>query len=103
MRKLYRYEYDDFTYQLRVDEFNIIKETRCGVWIQKYSWSLTHKKFVNMHATKRFAWETKEEALKSFIARKTRQVEILENELNRAKSGLFLAQEQNNLNSVKAN
>jgi hypothetical protein len=98
MSKNYLYRYEDQTYSAGVDQFDnvlpgydlkillhkyqIIKETSKGVWIKK---DYTKDKFVLLTARKKFACRTKEEALKSFIARKSRQIKILSDQLDRAK------------------
>lgn len=59
-------------------EFLIIKHTKCGVWIEG-------PKFINLQRNKTFACLTKEEAVVSFLARKTRQIKILSAQLEQAK------------------
>jgi len=53
------------------------------------------KKFVLTGATKRFACPTKEEALKSFKARKRRQISILEAQAKHAREALHKAEGRN--------
>jgi len=67
-------------------EYLILRETRCGFWIS-YPNS-KGEKFILKKARKRFAWPAKEEALKSFIARKRSQIRILESQLRSANSAL---------------
>lgn len=72
---------------LRLEEYEIIKETPCGFWIRT-----SHgDKFVNMQARKKFACASKEDALASYIARKNKQVKILNGQLKKARLGLALA------------
>ena len=106
--KLYRYrdvqfgscdEYENIIstrVAVEVMEFDVVKETRCGAWIH-YGCQLfqpdvipprSELKFVNFRCRKQFACRTKEEALASFVARKQRQISILNAKLRRAKEAL---------------
>ncbi len=67
--------------RLYLHEYPVIKETREGIWIDRYG----KKKFILLSARKKFACFSKEEALESFIARKERQIDILESRLSQAK------------------
>jgi len=91
---LYRYEvrFDhwlDIPY-LFCTRYKILKETKCGVWIETGKFDWNRKKFVKLkHSNgvkvrKRFAQPTEKEALKSFIMRKRRQIGILEAQLEQA-------------------
>jgi hypothetical protein len=51
-------------------------------------------KFVLLTAKKQYACATKEEALTSFLARKERQIKILEANLERAKRALALGKKE---------
>ncbi|RLI66843.1 MAG: hypothetical protein DRO67_00270 [Candidatus Asgardarchaeum californiense] len=109
----YLYRYEEIRYSLGVNYFDnpypgyrlavhcnkykIIKRTPKGAWIRyctgfpefdKYE----NKKFVLLTARKKFACETKEEARKSFIARKKRQIEILKAYLEQAETSLYIAE-----------
>ena len=116
--KYYRYSdpllfevnvYDSLN-NLRLEEYEVIKETRCGKWIRfpdhdKYLYDplkyIEGKKFIlekswYKHTTnKRFAWPTKEEALISYIARKEKQIRLLENQLECTKVYLQIAKNTN--------
>jgi hypothetical protein len=97
------YRYDDRTY-VCIDEWGeaygsgdtsvecrsypLLKKTTKGAWIG----DKIYKKWVSNTSKKRFAYPTKEEALKSFILRKKRQINILEKRLDRAKIAINLAQ-----------
>lgn len=90
---LYRYEgvnkqppIDDFgdinpiplsqrTLWLKCDEYQIIRRTPKAAWIDLKDGT---KKLVKFTTSKQWAWETKELALKSYIARKDRQIIILD-------------------------
>ena len=76
MKKLFRYT-EDFSYEdysdskkLRLMQFETVKETLCGYWIEYNS----KRKFVLKGTGKRFAYESQNLALDSFIIRKQRQI-----------------------------
>lgn len=93
--KFYRYEGLVFEGGPRIIEevFHLVKETPCGYWIHhqpNYNTAIKNlvfakfwekPKWVSKTTRKRFAYPTQEEALKGFVARKVRQVEILEYKL----------------------
>jgi hypothetical protein len=68
------------------DEFEVIKETQCGVWID-----VGRKRFVKSNTTKKFAHVNKDDAMTSFIKRKEKQISILANQLDKAKEAHKLA------------
>lgn len=90
--KFYRYNGINF-YEGRskvdLDIFFLIKETPKGYWIGN-DW--LEKKWVSGKTRKRFAYPTKKEALNSFIARKKRQIKILDSQLHNAKIYLDVAE-----------
>lgn len=65
--------------------FTVKKRTPKGVWIAS-DWG--ERRFVLATATKRFACATREEALVSFIARKTIQASIYRHRMNKAEDVL---------------
>jgi hypothetical protein len=75
--------------RLYLDSYPILKFTRCGCWIDIGS----RKKFVNLDKNKKWAHDSLEDAMISFIARKKRQAFILRNQLVRAEASLFLKAE----------
>lgn len=75
---------------IRLYKFPVLKETPQGVWID----TGLEKKWINLSARKKYACLTEEEAKESFIARKKRQIRILESQLNRAHSALSLAKNE---------
>jgi hypothetical protein len=116
--KLYRYE--DVHYSAGVDEYDnplpggsvcvelreypIIKRTPKGVWISEcWTWSATipfpgqetrqdrGERFVLLSARKRFAAETKEQALEDYKARKRAQIRILKARVQAAECALRAA------------
>jgi len=70
-------------------QFNLIKETNCGYWIQR---EMGDKKWVSKTSRKRYAYPSKEEALKGFVARKFRQISILTAQLGNAKSAMAIGE-----------
>lgn len=70
--------------------FEVLGETPCGYWIKLFYWG-DDKKWVSKVARKRFAYPSEQEAMRSFKARKRRQIEILEGQLNHARQALHLA------------
>jgi len=80
---------------VKLRRYRVVKETPCGAWIDGYyhsDWVITCKKrFVNLKSQKKFATVTKEEALKQFIYRKSKQVSILSGQLDLVKAALELA------------
>ena len=79
----------DYTYvKVYLGKYFIIKKTAKGIWINY----LGTKKFILLSARKKFACLTSEEAIESYIARKERQIRILSNQLNNAKSALSQAE-----------
>jgi hypothetical protein len=99
------YRYVDRMYASSIDEFDnpsgppsvgvtlkkylIIRRTPKGAWIDDYGL----ERFVLLTAHKKFACETPEEALQSFIARKERQLLILGNKTKIAQLALRLARD----------
>lgn len=110
--KFYRYEHfafrDPYGFSIISDItekiFHLVKETPCGWWIHEIAgyanmddrwkefWG--KPKWVSKTARKRYAYPTREEALTSFIARKRRQIEIMETELEGARLALAMAEEK---------
>lgn len=86
--KLYRYDAhftgSDWNTQVHVHcyDFNVIRETPCGYWIENFSALLP--KWVSKTGKKRYAYPTKDEARASYYARKQRQVTILTEQLHQA-------------------
>lgn len=70
--------------RVHLAEYTIKKFTPCGAWI-RYG---TKDKFVNFKTKKKFACITPKEALESFLARKAKQIQILQNQLERATEAL---------------
>lgn len=96
--RFYRYEQIELENgpQLSEREFQLLKETPCGWWIGYPLGSITplgpDKWWVSKTTRKRFAYPTRKEALENFIARKRRQVAILNYQLERAGQAWELAE-----------
>jgi hypothetical protein len=99
-------DYSSFVKVVELIQFPVIKRTECGVWIQmpdgefingvyqlKKKFILEQYSYNKTKTNKRFAWATKEEALISYIKRKEKQIWILENQLERAKTFLSYAKD----------
>ena len=79
--KLYRYDWD-----LILRRFKVIKETPCGYWVEVDMFERpSGRRWTSKHSVSRFAYPSKEEALDNFIARKRRQIKILEGNLEDAR------------------
>jgi hypothetical protein len=78
---------------LSYEQYHVIRKTPKGVWISTPYMNKKGKKFILDNATKRFAYPTKEEALNSFIHRKSRYLSILRSRMEDAQSALEAAQE----------
>ena len=83
---------------LRLLEFRVVKKTPCGFWIYD-DWQV-RKRFVLSNPRKQFASTTKDEAYKSFKARKKRQIRILEGQLQHARVALNLAEQGRTIEST---
>ena len=77
-----REEYGTTAPRLEMHFYFVTKRTPKGAWIGN--------QFVLLSASKRFACNTVEEAIESFIARKRKQIKILEAQLSRAQTELNL-------------
>lgn len=77
-------EYDRWYPITKVEhrKFEVLKHTSKGVWLREHP--MVMPKFVLRDARKRFACPTIEEALESFIARKTKQASIYRNRMVKA-------------------
>ena len=94
MTVLYRYETYGFNSSeigLWLYEFAPIKETPKGWWLSRDGHGWKKDKWVAKQGIKRFAYDTKELALKSFIKRKRKMLEILESNLKQTKAAYDLA------------
>ena len=74
---------------VHLHSFRVTKETPCGVWLDSFG----GRRFVLRDARKRFACPTKEEAIESFRARKTKQLRILQKRIRHVERCLTLVSE----------
>jgi hypothetical protein len=89
-------EYDDIgpTYvKLYLRKYKVSKVTPKGVWLS-YFFVGGLCRFVLLDARKRFAHRTREDALESFIARKAKQIRILEKQLEHVRSAVWQAERE---------
>ena len=94
--KFYRYTDIRYTDGVRVhlNEFNLVKETPKGYWIKHdWDWDDSDKRWVSKDGKNRYAYPTKKEAMVNFLARKKRQIEILEYKLNDARMALYYGEQ----------
>ena len=74
--KFYRYDgypHDVTSFKYLLSSHDLIKETPCGYWVE-FLWCKAGRKWVSKTSVKKFAYLTKEEAFKSYIARKEKQL-----------------------------
>lgn len=83
---LYRFDGGMIDNRLEVVEFQVLRETPKGYWINLAygGYMMKSEKWVSKISRKRFAYPTKDEALDSFIARKKKQIQILKYQLGKA-------------------
>ena len=89
LKVLYRAEplmYTNRMLEIFYEEYTILKHTPKGVWIEHPQYGHTKGKFVLLSGKKRFAYPTKEEALKSLYYRKKRQLIYLKNQVEVAET-----------------
>lgn len=73
-------------------KFRILKRTPKGAWIYVGDYINQEKKFILLTAYKQFACEGKTLALRSFIARKKRQIGLYLSRVKDAKEALAIAE-----------
>ncbi len=91
--------YDDSSWadgtELFLREFETVKETECGHWVKEVRFGYVDEdeksRFVLKLSKKRLCYLTKEEALKSYMKRKERQILIQTGQINKAKRMLGIA------------
>lgn len=96
--KLYRFEIS-YNNKPEVWEYDIVKETPCGYWINDWRFKNAHEinsiltHWVSKTNYKRYAYPTQQEALESYIKRKEKHIEYLNKSLIRAKDTIKKAKE----------
>ena len=78
---------------VRLNRYPVIKETPEGWWIYRNWWFRTGKRWVSKTARGAWAKDTEEKALTGYIARKARQISILEWQLEHAQEAWKIARE----------
>lgn len=73
-----------------VRKYEVVKVTKCGVWVTMQPFGGDDRRFILLSATKRLAQPTLEAAVTSFKARKDRQISILNAQINRAEVARLL-------------
>lgn len=72
--------------ELHLEMYPVLKWTRCGAWINLHG----TRRFVNLQARKKFACASQSAAHESYVARKRRQIRILQAQIRKAETGLKL-------------
>jgi hypothetical protein len=92
LEKYYSYEfkpYDEYGPfdKLYIKEYRVVKKTKKGVWIKSINpWGLGYEQhFVLNDSRKKYAYQTKEQALFNFIKRKEIQIRYTERNLRNEK------------------
>lgn len=75
-----------------VYKYEVIKETKCGVWIA-LNRHAGKKRFVNLNSVKKYAYPTLKEAREGYLQRKKAQVRICTSKLELAWKALELAEQ----------
>ncbi len=84
--------------KLSLDKYPVLKRTPKGAWIRHYG-PFSSRKFVLLTARRKFACDTKADALESFIARKESHIRHLRARLTTAEKALQLGQAKLKLQS----
>lgn len=103
--QFFRYEWQEYAYHdydgelipspypnptLELRAYDLLKETEKGYWIGYKGFSF--KKWIPKKSKRRYAYPTKEEALKNFITRTKRRVNILQRQIECCKISISLAE-----------
>jgi hypothetical protein len=88
---LWRIEFGESDPRLEASWYEVKKRTKKGAWIGSIG---PHGRFVLLSANEKFACETITDAIKSFEARKKKQIKTLEAQLQRAKADLSLLERE---------
>ena len=91
---LYRYDTSGSgtsSVALFLHKYQALKETTQGWWIEVWDHKERERKWVSKTARKRYAYETKELALNSYINRKKRMIAHLSNTLTVTQTAVELA------------
>ncbi len=85
------YRYADRRGEVRLETFPVLVATRCGVWVDIAG----EHKFINLTVTKQFACESLAKAKTSFLARKYKQLSILNRQMADANTAIAAVQAGN--------
>ena len=101
------YRYDDIvmmtTVKTLLRQFTVLRETPKGYWVNEgynqYCPEINeqYKKWVSKTSIKRLCYPTKEEAFKSFLARKKRQLLILKGQIRMVEIACKLKDEKDEI------
>lgn len=81
--------------KLHCYQYSVEKETRCGYWIMpQVGFHGIKRRWVSKEARKRYAYPSKNEALKGLIARKRRQKVICEYQIDLAIATIAVAENE---------
>lgn len=74
-----------------LEEYEVVKKTKCGAWIRLRGYHFDRMHFVLDVGRKRFAYPTEALALESFLVRKRRHLEHLESKVEVVRAALRMA------------
>ncbi|QBX06616.1 hypothetical protein H1O16_gp203 [Burkholderia phage BcepSaruman] len=77
---------------IHVQEYKVLRETKCGFWF--YDTYEGRERFINNSWTKKYVLRSKEAARDSYIARKEKQITLLQRQIIDAKEFLRMARDQ---------
>jgi len=91
----YQNEYNGAS--LATVEFKLLRETLCGYWIVP-TWALDRydeklKKWIPKKSLSRYAYPTKDEALKHYVYRTKKRKQILKHQIQLCEAGLQIAED----------
>lgn len=84
------WEYLYSTTELELLVYTVDRETPKGYWLALNGW--TKKRWISKNGYKRFAHETKKDALEAYVKRTKNYIHILEKRIRTAKQGLKIAE-----------
>ena len=85
----YLYRFDTLSNSPICETFNVRKKTNCGWWIDNWHFNkyneIVEKTWVPNNAINAYAFDTKEKAIKNYIARKKKYISILKDKIYKSK------------------
>ena len=100
MKEYFRCEVPSWMDTVLFLTFPVIRETKCGVYIDCGKRKFICESRAGRKVYKRYAWPTKKEALESFIARKQAQLEYLDRQAKLAERGMSIAIEESTIKLI---